>query len=98
MNSKQNKILIVDDDPVNQAYCKEILETTEAECRCAPNGKEAIKFLKQEHFDLAMRRRHYFDPAMQRLLSFAGSERFVQRAEALGGYDIAELGHVVYNA
>ncbi len=54
--------------------------------------------LQQEHFDLAMRRRHYFDPAMQRLLSFAGSERFVQRAEALGGYDIAELGHVVYNA
>ena len=45
-----------------------------------------------------MRRRHYFDPAMQRLLSFAGSERFVQRAEALGGYDITELGHVVYNA
>ncbi|HIO30145.1 helix-turn-helix transcriptional regulator [Marinobacter salarius] len=54
--------------------------------------------LQQEHFDLAMRRRHYFDPAMQRLLAFAGSERFVQRAEALGGYDIAELGHVVYNA
>ena len=54
--------------------------------------------LQQEHFDLAMRRRHYFDPAMQRLLSFAGSERFVQRAEALGGYDIAELRHVVYNA
>ncbi|MBJ7275730.1 helix-turn-helix transcriptional regulator [Marinobacter salarius] len=54
--------------------------------------------LQQEHFDLAMRRRHYFDPAMQRLLSFAGSERFVQRAEALGGYDITELGHVVYNA
>jgi len=54
--------------------------------------------LQQEHFDLAMRRRHYFDPAMQRLLAFAGSERFVQRAEALGGYDITELGHVVYNA
>ncbi|HET8801128.1 MAG TPA: helix-turn-helix transcriptional regulator [Marinobacter sp.] len=54
--------------------------------------------LQQEHFDLAMRRRHYFEPALQRLLAFAGSERFIQRAEALGGYDISELGQVVYNA
>ena len=54
--------------------------------------------LQQEHFDLAMRRRHYFEPAMQRLLAFARSERFVQRAEALGGYNISELGNVVYNA
>ena len=54
--------------------------------------------LQQEHFDLAMRRRHYFESAMQRLLGFARSERFVQRAEALGGYNISELGNVVYNA
>ncbi|WP_100639179.1 substrate-binding domain-containing protein [Marinobacter salexigens] len=54
--------------------------------------------LQQEHFDLAMRRRHYFEPAMQRLLAFAGSERFRKRAEALGGYDTSELGKVVYNA
>ncbi|OEY66421.1 helix-turn-helix transcriptional regulator [Marinobacter sp. X15-166B] len=54
--------------------------------------------LQPEHFDLAMRRRHYFEAAMQRLLVFAGSERFRLRAEALGGYDISELGKVVYNA
>lgn len=54
--------------------------------------------LQQEHFDLAMRRRHYFEPALQRLLGFAHSDRFAQRAEALGGYDISELGQVVYNA
>lgn len=54
--------------------------------------------LQQEHFDLAMRRRHYFEPALQRLLAFARSERFVRRAEALGGYDVSELGEVVYNA
>ncbi|MBC7181960.1 MAG: helix-turn-helix transcriptional regulator [Marinobacter sp.] len=54
--------------------------------------------LQQEHFDLAMRRRHYFEPAIQRLLAFAGSERFVKRAEALGGYDISDLGKVIYNA
>ncbi|WP_303290224.1 helix-turn-helix transcriptional regulator [Marinobacter sp. SS5-14b] len=54
--------------------------------------------LQQENFDLAMRRRHYFEPAVQRLLAFAGCERFSQRAEALGGYDIRDLGRVVYNA
>lgn len=54
--------------------------------------------LQQENFDLAMRRRHYFEPAMQRLLAFAGCERFRQRAEALGGYDISDFGRVVYNA
>jgi excisionase family DNA binding protein len=54
--------------------------------------------LQQEHFDLAMRRRHYFEPAIQRLLAFSGSERFVQRAQALGGYDISDLGKVIYNA
>jgi excisionase family DNA binding protein len=54
--------------------------------------------LQQENFDLAMRRRHYFEPALQRLLAFAGCERFAERARALGGYDIGELGQVSYNA
>ncbi|HKK55332.1 helix-turn-helix transcriptional regulator, partial [Marinobacter sp.] len=54
--------------------------------------------LQQEHFDLAMRRRHYFEPSLQRLLAFAACERFAQRARALGGYDISELGQVRYNA
>ncbi|MEX0605593.1 MAG: helix-turn-helix transcriptional regulator [Marinobacter sp.] len=54
--------------------------------------------LQQEYFDLAMRRRYYFEPALQRLQAFARSERFAQRAKALGGYDISELGQVVYNA
>lgn len=54
--------------------------------------------LQEEHFDLAMRRRHYFEPAVQRLLAFARSDRFAHRAEALGGYDIREIGKVTYNA
>jgi excisionase family DNA binding protein len=54
--------------------------------------------LQQEHFDLAMRRRHYFEPACQRLLAFAQCEQFAQRARELGGYDISELGKVMYNA
>ncbi|MBF7053071.1 helix-turn-helix transcriptional regulator [Halomonas sp. KAO] len=54
--------------------------------------------LHREHFDLAMRRRSYFESPIQRLLSFAQEPRFVERAEALGGYDIGELGRVVHNA
>ncbi|WP_280548224.1 MULTISPECIES: helix-turn-helix transcriptional regulator [unclassified Halomonas] len=54
--------------------------------------------LHLEAFDLALRRRSYFEPPIQRLLSFARETRFAERAEALGGYDISELGRVVYNA
>ncbi|APE29604.1 DNA-binding protein [Halomonas aestuarii] len=54
--------------------------------------------LHQETFDLAMRRRSYFEPPVQRLLAFAREPRFAERAEALGGYDIGESGAVMYNA
>ncbi|MFY0990619.1 substrate-binding domain-containing protein [Halomonas sp. C05BenzN] len=54
--------------------------------------------LHEEAFDLAMRRRSYFEPPLQRLLAFAREPRFGERAEALGGYDVSELGRVVHNA
>ncbi|MDZ7853192.1 MAG: helix-turn-helix transcriptional regulator [Halomonas sp.] len=54
--------------------------------------------LHEEAFDLALRRRSYFEPPIQRLLAFAREVRFAERAEALGGYDISELGRVVHNA
>ncbi|MEQ6918161.1 helix-turn-helix transcriptional regulator [Halomonas aquatica] len=54
--------------------------------------------LHEEAFDLAMRRRSYFEPPMQRLLAFAREPRFAERAEALGGYDIEALGRVSFNA
>lgn len=54
--------------------------------------------LHAEAFDLALRRRSYFEPPVQRLLAFARGPRFAERAEALGGYDIGELGRVVFNA
>jgi excisionase family DNA binding protein len=66
----------------------------------AAAGRQGLAFipLQEEHFDLAMRRRHYFEPFVQRLLAFAHSERFAHRAAALGGYDIRDLGQVTYNA
>ncbi|MFG6177677.1 substrate-binding domain-containing protein [Halomonas sp. THAF12] len=58
----------------------------------------AFVALHDEAFDLALRRRSYFEPPLQRLLAFARTPRFRAQAEAMGGYDVSELGEVVYNA
>lgn len=54
--------------------------------------------LRRERFDLVMRRRDYFEPPVQALLAFARTPAFAARAADLGGYDIARLGTVVWNA
>lgn len=54
--------------------------------------------LCEEPFDLMMQRRSYFEPSLQRLLAFTHLARFAERARQLGGYDIAEIGKVLYNA
>ncbi len=54
--------------------------------------------LTEESFDLVMHRRSYFEPAVQALISFARQERFIQRAGALQGYNVSDLGKVLYNA
>lgn len=51
-----------------------------------------------ERFDLLVDRRVWFEPPFQRLLAFARSERFRERAAAFGGYDVGRLGRVVWNA
>lgn len=61
------------------------------------HGLEFIP-LHLENFDLAIRRRHYFEPPVQRLLAFARSARMHERARMLGGYDLSTLGAVAYNA
>jgi molybdate-binding protein len=53
--------------------------------------------LHRERYDLAMRRRDFFEPPLQTLFAFARGDRFAQRAEELGGYDVSGLGRVVYN-
>jgi putative molybdopterin biosynthesis protein len=54
--------------------------------------------LHTESFDLAMRRRSYFEPQFQALLAFCRSDHFRERAESMGGYDIDQLGSVRHNA
>jgi putative molybdopterin biosynthesis protein len=51
----------------------------------------------RERFDLAMRRRDYFEPPVQTLLRFGASAAFRAEAAALSGYEIGDLGRVVYN-
>jgi putative molybdopterin biosynthesis protein len=53
--------------------------------------------LRWERFDLALRRHSYFEPPMQRLLGFTRSDGFRQQAAALGGYDLAGTGTVLFN-
>ncbi len=50
--------------------------------------------LAWEHFDLAMRRRTYFEPGMQALLAQMRSPEFHRHAELLGGLDTSGAGTV----
>ncbi|WP_421620651.1 substrate-binding domain-containing protein [Alkalilimnicola ehrlichii] len=54
--------------------------------------------LHWECFDLAMRRRSYFEPPVQALIRFAGDPRLQAHADEMQGYDLSELGRVVFNA
>ncbi|OAF15525.1 DNA-binding protein [Bradyrhizobium centrolobii] len=51
-----------------------------------------------ENFDLAMRQRSYFRPAMQALVRFLGEQRLRQRAEELTGYDPSPAGQIRFAA
>jgi putative molybdopterin biosynthesis protein len=54
--------------------------------------------LQRERYDIAIGRRDYFQPPFQRLLTFARTTRFAEKAAELGGYDISGLGQVTYNS
>ena len=53
--------------------------------------------LHRERYDLAIRRRDYFEPPVQALLAFVKSKAFRDRALDMSGYDISSLGKVVFN-
>ncbi len=54
--------------------------------------------LHRERYDLVLSRHDYFESPFQQLLRFARSPRFAERARELSGYNIADLGQVIYNA
>jgi putative molybdopterin biosynthesis protein len=47
-----------------------------------------------ERFDLLMRQRDYFGPALQKLLTFARTPAFARRAAEMTGYDVTDTGAV----
>jgi len=54
--------------------------------------------LATERMDLVLRRRDAFEPPLQTLLTFARSAEFAEQAKSLTGYDVANVGRVVFNA
>ncbi len=53
--------------------------------------------LFRERYDLAVWRRDWFEPPLRKLITFARTPAFAERAAELGGYDISGLGTVRYN-
>jgi len=53
--------------------------------------------LAEECFDIALRRKTYFEAPAQTLFAFLRSPAFRRRAAKLGGYDVSEAGAVVWN-
>ena len=50
--------------------------------------------LVQERFDLLIDRRAYFTDRVQTLMAFARGDALKHKADAMGGYDLSETGHV----
>jgi molybdate-binding protein len=78
-----------------------LIETGEADCglglQAVAGGLGFLPLIADEHFDLVMTRRAYFDPPVQALIRFAQTDGFARRAAHLGGYDLSDLGRVVWN-
>jgi excisionase family DNA binding protein len=78
-----------------------LIDTGEADCglglQAAAGHLGFVPLVTDESFDLAMTRRAYFDPPIQTLLAFARSEAFARRAAHLQGYDLTDLGKVLWN-
>ena len=53
--------------------------------------------LTWERFDIALRRRTYFEPGPQTLFALLRSDEFKRQAQALTGYDLAQCGLVRLN-
>lgn len=58
---KNKKILIVDDNKINQIVTKKILEEFSLKVRCVSGGYEAIELIKQEEFDCILMDLHMPD-------------------------------------
>jgi len=78
-----------------------MIEMGEADCglglQAAATGLGFLPLITDESFDLALRRRDYFEAPMQRLMAFARSDVLARQAAHLGGYDLRDTGRVRWN-
>ena len=65
----------------------------------ALSGLFGLRFvpLLEERFDLAVWRRAWFEPPLQKLIRFLASPACAARAKELGGYDLTGLGQIHHN-
>lgn len=54
--------------------------------------------LIEERFDILIERKAWFEPPLQTLFGFCRTEAFLNRAHSQPGYDVSQLGQVVWNA
>jgi putative molybdopterin biosynthesis protein len=67
------------------------------EAAARANGLAFIP-LAVERLDLVMFRRDAFEPPLQTLLAWTRRPEFAAQAKSLGGYDVSNVGRVVFNA
>jgi len=48
------RVLLAEDNPVNQEVARSMLELLGADCRVAANGREALSMLEQDDFDIVL--------------------------------------------
>jgi len=56
-----------------------------------------FKPLCYERFDVLIRRRDFFEPAFQKLITLTRTDAFATHAHDMGGYDISQRGTVHFN-
>ena len=54
INKKQLKILIVEDNAINQLVTKRLIEKNNHTCQIAANGFEALAIIENDNFDLIL--------------------------------------------
>lgn len=54
LNLSEFKVLIVEDNVMNQLVIKKTLEICQAKCKIVNNGLKAVKILGKEHFDIVL--------------------------------------------
>ncbi len=71
IKNKDKKILLVEDDRVNQMVAKSLLKNLGYQVEMAENGREALKVLKQSSFDLVL-----MDCQMPELDGYSATQEF----------------------